>query len=124
LGKTISEKIISEHADRQLKAGDISVVDVDVVMSQDGTGPLAVSQVRKMGFESVKYPEKSIFFIDHAAPSPRKELSNSHAVLRDFAAGSGAILSDVGKGVCHQILIEDYSCPGDIVIGGDSHTCT
>lgn len=124
MGKTISEKIISEHADRQLKAGDISVVDVDVVMSQDGTGPLAVSQLRKMGFESVKYPEKSIFFIDHAAPSPRKELSNSHAVLRDFAAVSGAILSDVGKGVCHQILIEDYSCPGDIVIGGDSHTCT
>jgi len=124
LGKTISEKIISEHAGRQLKAGDISVVDVDVVMSQDGTGPLAVSQIRKMGFESVKCPEKSIFFIDHAAPSPRKELSNSHAVLRDFAAGSGAILSDVGKGVCHQILIEDYSRPGDIVIGGDSHTCT
>ncbi len=124
MGKTISEKILSEHADRQLKAGDISVVDVDVVMSQDGTGPLAVSQIQKMGFKTVKYPQKSIFFIDHAAPSPRKELSNSHAVLRSFAAGCGAVLSDVGRGVCHQILIEDYSCPGDIVIGGDSHTCT
>jgi len=124
LGNTISEKIISAHADKQLKAGDISVVDVDVVMSQDGTGPLAVSQTKKMGFETVKNPKKSIFFIDHAAPSPRKELSNSHAVLRDFAKASGAVLSDVGKGVCHQILIEDYACPGDIVIGGDSHTCT
>ena len=62
MGKTISEKIISEHAGRELKAGDISVVDVDVVMSQDGTGPLAVSQIKKMGFESVKNPEKSIFF--------------------------------------------------------------
>jgi 3-isopropylmalate/(R)-2-methylmalate dehydratase large subunit len=124
LGKTISEKIISEHAGRELKAGDISVVDVDVVMSQDGTGPLAVSQLKKMGFKSVKNPGKSIFFIDHAAPSPRKELSNSHAVLREFASASGAVLSDVGRGVCHQILIEEYSCPGDIVIGGDSHTCT
>ena len=124
MGNTISEKIISAHADKQLKAGDISVVDVDVVMSQDGTGPLAVSQTKKMGFETVKNPKKSIFFIDHAAPSPRKELSNSHAVLRDFAKASGAVLSDVGKGVCHQILIEDYACPGDIVIGGDSHTCT
>ncbi len=124
MGKTISEKIISEHAGRELKSGDISVVSVDVVMSQDGTGPLSVSQIKKMGFSAVKNPEKSIFFIDHAAPSPRKELSNSHAVLRDFARSSGAVLSDVGRGVCHQILIEDYSCPGDIVIGGDSHTCT
>ena len=72
MGKTISEKIISEHAGRELKTGDISVVDVDVVMSQDGTGPLAISQVKKMGFKSIKNPEKSIFFIDHAAPSPRK----------------------------------------------------
>ncbi len=124
MGKTISEKIISEHAGRELKSGDISVVSVDVVMSQDGTGPLSVSQAKKMGFSTVKNPKKSIFFIDHAAPSPRKELSNSHAVLREFAASSGAVLCDVGKGVCHQILIEDYSCPGDIVIGGDSHTCT
>lgn len=124
MGKTISEKIISEHAGRELGAGDISVVDVDVVMSQDGTGPLAVSQIEKMGFDAVKNPEKSVFFIDHAAPSPRSELSNSHAVLRKFAKKSGAVLSDVGKGVCHQILIEEYSCPGDIVIGGDSHTCT
>ncbi|TET50602.1 MAG: homoaconitate hydratase family protein, partial [Actinomycetota bacterium] len=124
MGKTISEKIISEHAGRELKSGDISVVSVDVVMSQDGTGPLSVSQIKKMGFSAVKNPEKSIFFIDHAAPSPRKELSNSHALLRDFARSSGAVLSDVGSGVCHQILIEDYSCPGDIVIGGDSHTCT
>ena len=124
MGKTISEKIISEHAGRELEAGDISVVDVDVVMSQDGTGPLAVSQVKKMGFDSVKNPGNSIFFIDHAAPSPRKELSNSHSVLRRFASDTGAVLSDVGKGVCHQILVEEYSCPGNIVIGGDSHTCT
>jgi 3-isopropylmalate/(R)-2-methylmalate dehydratase large subunit len=124
LGKTISEKIISEHAGRELKAGDISVVDVDLVMSQDGTGPLAVNQIKKMGFDSVKNPERSIFFIDHAAPSPRRELSNSHLLLRDFSKRTGAILSDVGKGVCHQILVEDYVCPGDIVIGGDSHTCT
>lgn len=124
MNKTISEKIISEHAGTELKAGDIAVVDVDIVMSQDGTGPLAISQIKKMGFSGVKNPKKSIFFIDHAAPSPRKELSNSHIVLREFASQAGAVLSDVGKGVCHQILVESYTCPGDIVIGGDSHTCT
>ena len=124
MGKAIAEKIISSHAGRDVKAGDIVVVDIDVVMAQDGTGPLSVSQIKKMGFDSVKNSSKSIFFIDHAAPSPRKELSDSHKVLRDFAAKTGAKLSDIGEGVCHQILVESYVCPGDIVIGADSHTCT
>ena len=124
MDKTISEKIISSHAGREVCAGDIAVVDVDVVMAQDGTGPLAVSQLKKMGFEKVKNPAKSIFFIDHASPSPRKELSNTHSVLRNFAENAGMVLSDVGKGVCHQILVEDFVSPGQIVIGADSHTCT
>jgi 3-isopropylmalate/(R)-2-methylmalate dehydratase large subunit len=124
LHKTIAEKILSEHAGRNLRAGDIAVIDVDIVMAQDGTGPLAVSQLKKMGFEKVANPSKSIFFIDHAAPSPRKELSDSHKVLRDFARESGAKLSDIGEGICHQILVESYVCPGNVVIGADSHTCT
>ena len=80
MNKTISEKIISEHTGSDLKAGDIAVVNVDIVMSQDGTGPLAVSQIKKMGFSGVKNPKRSIFFIDHASPSPIKELSNSHNI--------------------------------------------
>ncbi|MEI7615083.1 MAG: 3-isopropylmalate dehydratase large subunit [Actinomycetota bacterium] len=124
MDKTISEKIISSHAGRDVYAGDIAVVDVDVVMAQDGTGPLAVSQLKKMGFEKVKNPTKSIFFIDHASPSPRKELSNSQSVLRNYAKNAGMVLSDVGRGVCHQILVEDFVSPGQIVIGADSHTCT
>ena len=71
-GKTITEKILSPHAGRDVRAGDIAVVDVDVVMAQDGTGPLAVSQIKKLGFNKVANPAKSIFFIDHAAPSPGK----------------------------------------------------
>ena len=122
--KTISEKIISEHVGKEMKAGDIAVVDVDMVMSHDGTGPLAVSQAKRIGLGGVKNPEKSIFFIDHAAPSPKKELSNAHMILREFAAQTGAEIKDAGEGICHQILVESYSCPGDIVIGADSHTCT
>ena len=123
-GKTISEKILSEHSGRDLSAGDIAVVDVDIVLAQDGTGPLAVSQLEKMGFKKVADPERSIFFIDHAAPSPRKELSDSHKILRDFARSSGAVLSDINEGVCHQIMAESHACPGNVIIGADSHTCT
>ncbi len=124
MGKTLAEKIISDHTGKEVAAKDIAVVDVDVVMAQDGTGPLAVSQMEKMGITKVKKPSSSILFIDHAAPSPRKELSDSHIVLRRFAQKTGARLSDTGEGICHQLLVEKYVCPGDIVIGADSHTCT
>ncbi len=124
MSKTIAEKILSEHANQDLKAGDIAVIDVDIVMAQDGTGPLTISQIQKMGFTKIAKPQNSIFFIDHAAPSPRKELSDSHKLLREFAHKVGAKLSDINQGVCHQILAEKFVCPGNVVIGADSHTCT
>jgi len=124
MGKTLAEKILGERSGKDVCAGDIVVVDVDVAMVQDGTGPLAVQQLQKMDMEKAANPDKTILFIDHAAPSPRKELSNAHKMLRDFAKKTGAKLSEVGDGVCHQILVESYVNPGDVVIGADSHTCT
>ncbi len=123
MGKTIAEKILSEKSDQGAKAGDIVIAKVDVAAVQDGTGPLAVKQLRKMELEKIT-PKRSIVFIDHAAPSPRKELSNDHMLLRDFCKKTGAILSEVGDGVIHQRLIEEFVNPGDVVIGADSHTCT
>ncbi|KPK68927.1 3-isopropylmalate dehydratase large subunit [candidate division WOR_3 bacterium SM23_60] len=123
MGKTLAEKILSQKSGLDAHAGDIVIARVDVAAFQDGTGPLGVRQLQKMKINTVK-AEKSIFFIDHAAPSPRKELSNDHMLLREFSAKAGAILSDVGDGVIHQCLVETYAKPGDVVIGGDSHTCT
>jgi len=124
MGKTIAERIIGEHAAREVSAGDLVIASVDVAAVQDGTGPLAVDQIRKLGFEKVHDPANSILFIDHAAPSPRKELSNSHMKLREFATKTGAVLSEVGEGIIHQRLVESWVSPGDIVIGADSHSCT
>ncbi len=122
--KTIAEKILSEHSGTDAYAGDIIVADIDAALVQDGTGPLAVQQLQKLGMEKAAKPERTVLFIDHAAPSPRKELSNAHKILRDFAARTGAILSDVNEGVCHQRMVEDYMNPGEVLIGADSHTCT
>jgi len=124
LGKTISEKIISEHVGREVHAGEFVVAKVDVVMAQDGTGPLSVQEFKKMKMEKVFDKENSILFIDHASPSSRKELSNSQKLLREFSKKTGAYLSDIGEGVCHQRLVEDWVNPGDLVVGADSHTCT
>ena len=124
MGKTLAEKIIGEHAGKEVCAGDIVVAAVDVAAVQDGTGPLAVQQLEKMGLVQAKNPERTVLFIDHAAPSPHKDLSNAHRILRDFAKKTGVVLSEIGTGVCHQRLVEDYVNPGDILIGADSHTCT
>jgi 3-isopropylmalate/(R)-2-methylmalate dehydratase large subunit len=95
-----------------------------VTALQDGTGPLAVQQLEELDMVKAHNPAKTVLFIDHAAPSPRKELSNAHISLRDFARKTGAVLSDINEGVCHQRLVESFVSPGDIVIGADSHTCT
>lgn len=124
MGQTLAEKIISKHAGRDVKAGELVIANVDVCAVQDGTGPLTIQEFKKIGKRSLNNPQRTILFIDHAAPSPRKELSNTHMTLRKFAKDYGAILSDVGEGVCHQRLIEDYVNPGEILIGADSHTCT
>lgn len=123
MAKTLAEKILSAKSGQDAKAGDIVIAQVDVAAFQDGTGPLGVRQLQKMNLEQVK-ARYSIFFIDHAAPSPRKELSNDHMLLRAFAEKTGAILSEVGEGVIHQRLVEAYAKPGDVLIGGDSHSCT
>ncbi|MEA3254144.1 MAG: 3-isopropylmalate dehydratase large subunit [Chloroflexota bacterium] len=124
MGKTIAEKIIGEHAGKDVSAGDIVIAKVDVTAVQDGTGPLAVQQLRKIDLVQANDPERTVLFIDHAAPSPNKDLSNAHNILRRFSKETGVNLSEVGEGVCHQRLVETHVNPGDILIGADSHTCT
>ena len=77
MGQTLAEKIISEHAGHKVKAGELVIANVDVCAVQDGTGPLTVQEFKKLGKEKLKNPERTILFIDHASPSPRKELSNT-----------------------------------------------
>ena len=123
MGMTLPEKILSAKISREVHAGEIVISPVDVVATQDGTGPLAVREFKKLNL-TVKNPKGVVLFIDHAAPSPRKELSNDHMLLREFAGETGCNLSDVGEGVIHQRLVEDFVSPGQVVIGADSHSCT
>jgi len=124
MGKTLVEMILSDKSGTDVVAGDIVIAKVDVAFVQDGTGPLAVRQFGEAGFDKVANPSKSILFLDHAAPSPNRQLSNDHMLLRQFSSQTGAQLSEVGEGVCHQIVVEDYAGPGDVVVGADSHTVT
>ncbi|MBN2847956.1 MAG: 3-isopropylmalate dehydratase large subunit [Coriobacteriia bacterium] len=124
-GKTIAEKIFSAHSDSDAHAGDIVVADVDFVMGQDGTTPLAIRALESMGVESVFDPAKVAVVMDHSSPSPIEGVSALHTMMREFGKKTGAKVYDVGCGVCHQLIPEaGHVVPGDLMVGCDSHTCT
>jgi 3-isopropylmalate/(R)-2-methylmalate dehydratase large subunit len=124
MGKTIVERILSEKCGKDLTAGELCVSKVDLAYVQDGTGPLTFKQMEKMGLVKAANPKRSIVFIDHASPPPRKELATDHVYLREFAAKTGMVVSDIGEGICHQVAFEKFVRPWDVVIGADSHTVT
>ena len=121
-GQTLAERILSDTLGRPMRAGDIAIVPVDLAYVQDGTGPLTFRQMELMGLRKAANPGRTIAFIDHASPAPRKELATDQVYLREFSREYGIVLSDVGGGVCHQVAFESFVRPGDVVVGADSHT--
>jgi 3-isopropylmalate/(R)-2-methylmalate dehydratase large subunit len=130
MGHTLVEKIIAQRMGREAKAGEFVIAPVDLLLAHEGTGPLALEQFEALGREGPA--ATTLFFCDHAAPAPRKELANVQKRLRTFAAercpepaeGRGAHLFEPGFGICHQIVAEQWAKPGQVIIGADSHTCT
>ncbi len=120
--KTIAEKILSEKSGKDAYAGDIVVAQIDQIALQDGTAPLAIRQLQEIGI--YRAVERAHFFIDHAAPSPRRELSNDHKFIYEFAKQFGADFNPPGEGIIHQLMVEKFVKPGILAVGADSHTCT
>lgn len=125
MGKTIAEKILSNHSAKDLRAGDIAVCDVDFCFGQDGTSSIIIDSFKKLGVDKPFDTAKFCMVIDHSAPSPNIGVSEIHKKMRDFAAHYHVALYDIGCGVCHQLVPQKghVTC-GDLVLGADSHTCT
>ena len=125
MNQTISEKILSQHAGKPVKAGDIAIVRVDGVMATDATAPFAIKAFRQMGGKKLWDVERVSLIIDHASPAPNETVANLHKLMRDFSAETGCRLYDIGEGICHQLMVENaHVKPGDLFLGADSHTPT
>jgi len=100
------------------------ITSIDLIMAHDGTAPLAIEKLSELGVSKVFDPSRVVLVIDHTGPSPSDGVSNIHNLMRSFALKTQCQFRDVGRGVCHQILIEEFVEPLMLVVGADSHTCT
>jgi 3-isopropylmalate/(R)-2-methylmalate dehydratase large subunit len=126
MGSTIAEKILGAHAGgRAVEAGDVVVADVDFAMLHDARAGNALKMVEKLGAGKLPFAHRTAFVLDHYSPPPHPEAANTHRAMRAFADEHGAVLYDVGDGICHQVLPEGghFTC-GDLVVGTDTHSTT
>ena len=125
MGMTIAEKIIAAAAGvESVKPGDIHTVTLDRLMSNDGTTHLTVDMYRnKLKNPHIADAKKVVFIVDHNVPSDCPKTAASQKKMRDFAKENNIDFWE-GKGVCHQVMMENYVCSGELIFGADSHTCS
>jgi len=124
MGQTLSEQILSRAAGRPVEAGELVIVEPDVVMGHDSLSPSVIQiMTEELGVDRVHDPQQIVLVIDHVVPAATISTASNQALLRRFAQKQGIQLFDTGRGICHQILIEEgIAQPGQIVLGCDSHS--
>ena len=122
---TFAEKAISLKSvgkgNKKSMAGDIVIVNVDLAMAQDSTGPLAIRSLGEMGIDKLYDPSKVLLIIDHTFPAADEKVANLHALIRDFVSKHNCLL--VEGSISHQYILEYLATPGMMILGADSHTC-
>jgi len=125
---TMTQKILAAHAglDR-VEAGQLILVDLDRVLGNDITSPVAIREFERIGAPSVYDKDKVTMVMDHFAPNKDIKAATQCKMCRDFCSQYEVThFYDVGRmGIEHALLPEKgLVVPGDVVIGADSHTCT
>ena len=128
MSMTMTQKILAAHAGlERVEAGQLILVDLDRVLGNDITSPVAIKEFNRIGAKAVYDKEKVTMVMDHFAPNKDIKAATQCKMCRDFC-GEQEIVNffDVGQmGIEHALLPEKgLVVSGDVVIGADSHTCT
>ncbi len=128
MGMTITEKILAAHADVDTVApGQLIQAKCDMTLANDITAPIAITEFKKLGVNSVWDRERIALVPDHFTPNKDIKSAQQAKYVRDFAAQMGITnYFEIGEvGIEHALLPEQgLVLPGDLIIGADSHTCT
>lgn len=128
MGMTMTQKILAAHAGLdEVKAGQLVMANLDLVLGNDVTSPVAINEFNKAGFESIFDKEKITMVMDHFTPNKDIKAAGQCKQCREFCGAYDIThYYDVGDmGIEHALLPEKgLVAPGDLVIGADSHTCT
>ncbi|MEJ2748554.1 MAG: 3-isopropylmalate dehydratase large subunit [Anaerolineae bacterium] len=124
MGQTLAEQILSHKAGQPVQPGDLIVIEPDVVMGHDSLSPGMIKIMQEqLGVERVHDPQQVVLVMDHVSPPATVGTANSQNIVRQFARKQGIRLFDVGRGICHQVLVEEQVArPGLVVLGSDSHS--
>ena len=125
---TITQKILGSHANKkEISPGELINAKVDLILANDITAPIAITEFKKIGAKNVFNGEKIALVPDHFTPAKDIKASEQCRILRDFSKEYDiSHYFEVGRvGIEHVLLPEaGLVVPGDLVIGADSHTCT
>ncbi|RJQ46307.1 MAG: 3-isopropylmalate dehydratase large subunit [Nitrospiraceae bacterium] len=125
---TITEKILAAHCGKKkVSPGELINAKVDLILANDITAPIAITEFKKIGAKNVFDKDRVAFIPDHFAPQKDIKAAEQCKMLRDFSKDYDlGLYFEVGRmGVEHALLPEQGLVgPGDLVIGADSHTCT
>ena len=119
--KSLTLKNKQDEVSKPSMAGDIAIVDVDLAMAQDSTGPLAIRSLNEMRVNKLFNPSRVLLVIDHTFPAADEKVANLHAMMRGFASKHSCML--VEGSISHQHILEYLAIPGMMILGADSHTC-
>jgi len=125
MAQTLAEKIISQASGHKVYAGALAVVPVSMAMSIDSIAPNVIKILTEdLGAASVHGPKRIALFVDHVAPACNVSTADGQVEIRRFVKDQGIEhFFDVGRGICHQLMIEEGLVrPGEIAVGSDSHS--
>ncbi len=127
MAQTMTEKIFSEHAGKEVHAGEIVRVDIDMIIGNDITTPISIRAFEESGAEKLAKPDNFSIVMDHYIPAKDIASANQAKISREFAYKHDLkyFFDEKDMGIEHALLPEKgLVLPGDVIIGADSHTCT